>query len=112
MLKKYNTDWTGIRLTDPKATVIEWGPATPGARCIYVPKATIRLAVIEGGVFQLDDKIEEPIRMLRGKRCAVVRCLWYGRKPLVTWMHLTLLSGYEKRNNYRGDVVTNIGRLP
>ncbi len=109
MLKKYNTDWTGIRLTDPKATVIEWGPATPGARCIYVPKATIRRAVVEGGVFQLDD-IENPIRILRGKQRAVVRCLWYGRKPLVTWMHLTLLSKYEERKNYRGKVVTNIAR--
>lgn len=111
MLKKYNTDWTGIRRTDPKATVIEWEAATPGARHIYVPKATIRLAVIEGGVFRLDD-VAEPISILRDKECAVVQCLWYGRKPLMTWMHLTLLSGYEERKNYRGDVVTNIGRLP
>lgn len=111
MLKKYSTDWTGIRRTDPKATVIEWRPATPGARHIYVSKATIRLAVIEGGVFQLDDVVE-PIRILRDKQRAVVRCLWNGRKPLMTWMHLTLLSGYEERKNYRGDVVTNIGRLP
>lgn len=104
-----NTDWSGIRYTDPKAHPVDYCFPKHGRGVVHVSKGQIRSALIEDAYFELAD-VKRPLHVFGGKWRAVVCCLWYGRKPPTSWMHLTLLGKYEEAPNYRGKVVWNIGR--
>jgi hypothetical protein len=102
-----NTDWTGIPKTDPEAKPVEWR-LEQSNRVIHIADGFIRGATVSGH-FRLAE-VSEPIRETpSGKLRAQVECLWYGRKPPNTWMHITLQGHYEY---HRGEcrVVTNVAR--
>ena len=106
--ERHNTDWSDIRDTDRLARPILRATVTK-SHVIHVSKAGIRGAVIENAYFQIAD-VAEPYS-LRGKQLRVeVQCLWFGRKPKVTWMHLSLLGPSREIFDYTGQVVRNIGR--
>ena len=104
----YNTDWTGIPHTDKNAHPIEHEQVKK-ARAIYVTKASIRSAIVEKRYFEIAD-VAEPYSTFNSKQRVEVRCLWYKRKPKVTWMHLTLVGEHREEPEYTGNVVRNIGR--
>jgi hypothetical protein len=49
------------------------------------------------------------LRPYTGEWRLMVECLWFGRKPKTTWMHLAVLSTPKFENNYSGEVVSDIG---
>lgn len=101
----WNTDWTGIRNTDPNAKAFK-GRAVTGAHAIWVERARIRNATVTDAYFLIaaPDSVGA---IYRGKPRAIVECLWYGRKPPKTWMHLTLLGTYKEYSDYSGLVVSD-----
>lgn len=101
----WNTDWTGIRKTDPHAQAVT-GKKVTSAHVIWVERATIRNAMVSDAYFL----VAEPRSVgavSGGKQRVIVECLWYGRKPQKTWMHLTLLGKDEERRDYTGLVVSD-----
>lgn len=108
MTNSFNTDWTGIRHVDAMAQIVSHR-AVRNARVVEVTNGSIRSAKISG-VFQLANHADDPVKTRSGKRQVEVQCLWYGRKPLSTWMHLTLLGECTISENYSGAVVADIGR--
>ena len=108
MREPYNTDWSDVPHTDKRAHPIE-EEQVKKALAIYVTKACIRSAIVEKRYFEIAD-VAEPYSTFSGKQRVEVRCLWYKRKPKVTWMHLTLLGKHHEEEDYTGSVVRNIGR--
>ena len=108
MIKENLTDWTGIRNTDPKAIPITFALPANGRRIVHVTNARIRQAVVSG-YFQVADVVE-PHSEHACKRRIQVECFWYGKKPKVCWMNLTVDGGVTDAKDYRGEVISNIGR--
>lgn len=100
-----NSDWTGIPMTSKTATPKKAMPVKD-ARVVYLKKASIRGSEV-GGTFLLAEGAE--VQTYAGRRRIEVQCLWFNRKPKTTWMHLTLLSEPMFKNNFTGEVVSNIG---
>lgn len=105
----YITDWKGVPSED--------GLAEPTARrsvsnatVIHVSRASIRASVVEDVYFELAP-VKKPYGSYAGKPRAEVKCLWYGRKPLTTWMHITLLGPHTEHRDFTGEVVWDIGQL-
>ena len=102
------TDWTGIPNTDGKAEPIANSDVPTGRLVIKVENAEIRDAVVSGYflVVQKDNprsNYDEDWRI-------EVECLWFGKKPKTSWMHLTVNNGFEYIRDYKGKVISNIGR--
>ena len=106
---KPNTDWTGIPHTDAKAGVTKVEPVS-NVTVIWISKASIRNAQLDDRFFALVDAASIP-QMRRGKECFEVKCFWYGRKPLTSWMHIAIDGKDKIIPKYRGKVVSDIGRL-
>ena len=103
----FNTDWTDVPRIDKFAEPSDFH--TPDERVIFVARARIRRAEIRDQYFEVDPDKPDPYQF-HGRTCIRVQCLWYGRKPPTSWMHLTILGGFERKPRYRGKVVTNIAR--
>jgi hypothetical protein len=106
MAIEINTNWDGIRNTNPKASVIRTRKVLD-TLAIRVESAELRLATVSN-VFELAD-IPQPFSLVDGELKVEVKCLWYDRKPPTTWSHLTLGKKWELIRNYSGDVADNIG---
>lgn len=104
----WNTDWTEVPDTDPNAEVI-FGRNVTNAHVVWVAQATIRGAVVANAHFLVADPqtVGQPFR---GRPAVEVQCLWYGRKPPTTWMHLTLLGRYVEKRRYTGPIATDFRR--
>ena len=73
-----------------------------------VEDASIRDASVSG-VFEVSDH-PSPLAVYKdGLTRVEVRCLWYGRKPSSSWMHLTLRGRWKLIRAHKGSVVENIG---
>ena len=104
-MAKYNTDWSEIPDTCTTATV-QKTQRVNGARVVHLAKAGIRRSEVSG-TFKLAEGAE--VKTLWGQRRIMVECLWFGRKPKTTWMHLAVLSTPRFENDYSGEVVSDIG---
>lgn len=110
MATAYNTDWSGIPMTDASAEPVCL-QAVSDAVVIHITRASIRDAIVENVTFELAN-LKNAYGSYAGKPRAEVRCLWYGRKPPTSWMHLTLLGPHTEERNYTGEVVWDFGRAP
>lgn len=107
-LAKMQTDWRNVPVTDVKAQII----ASETVKClaaIHVTKGLIRNAELLDCYFEMADLKSRPSMKWGAKRIAV-KCLWYGRKPPTSWMHIAVVGGYEIISDYFGAVVRDIGR--
>lgn len=104
----YNTDWTGIPSNDELAEPTS-RRSVSNATVIHVSRASIRDAVVEDAYFELSTE-KGAYGSYAAKQRVEVKCLWYGRKPPTTWMHITLLGPHIEQNDYTGEVVWDIGR--
>jgi hypothetical protein len=111
MCEQYSTMWAGIRTTDDLAEPICWRKLSGPFRRIFVTRATIRNAMIENEYFALASSRNTRPTYGPGDRVEV-QCLWYGRKPPNTCMHLTLQGEARLVSPEEGaaKVVWNIGR--
>jgi len=100
-------DWTGIPHTDNKAEPTAWHDVALGQLVIKVTNAEIRGASISG--YLLVAKTPTPRSTFNEDWRIEVECLWYGKKPKTSWMHLTVNNGFEFLNDYEGEVISNIG---
>ena len=104
------TDWDSIPHTDPNAKPTDWKPAPTGRSVVHVRQATIRNATIHNEYFLLVDDYKVQQRSNGAERLEV-ECLWYGRRPKVTWMNITVQPGdYEIQASDGVHVVTDIGK--
>lgn len=104
------TDWDGIPHTNPNAKPTNWTPAPHGRYVVWVREATIRNAIIHNEYFLLVENYKVQQRS-NGTERLEVECLWYGRRPKVTWMNITVQpDSYEIQASDGVHVVTNIGK--
>lgn len=108
MITEDMLDWTGIPYTDPKAEAIDHRVVPAGRRVIKVTNGSIRGATVSG--YFLVVQGDNPTTTYNEKERIEVECLWYGKKPKTTWMHLTVNNGFEYVKGYDGKVISNIGR--
>lgn len=109
MHKNISTDWSEIRFTDKNAAVIDTTPAPKSRRIVFIENGKIRSATVSGHFVVAD--VPDPVSSYSQKTRIEVECLWYGRKPPSSWMHMTISQGScIDVPNYSGAVVTNIGR--
>lgn len=108
MKQPYSTNWTGVPHTDKRAHVIGT-EAVKNAHVVRLTKASIRCAIIENAHFEVAD-VNDIYSTYGGNQRVEVQCLWYGKKPPNTWMHLTHLGECEEVRQFSGEVVCNIGR--
>ena len=105
MDSKPNTDWTGVRNTNPNAKVVQHRKVLD-TLVVQVKKAELRLATLND-VFEVAD-IPKPFSVDDGVLTVQVKCLWDDRKPKKTWAHLKLLGDWELVRNFSGQVADNI----
>jgi hypothetical protein len=103
-----NTDWTGIPHTDRAASCITYREVR-NVMVVEVTTAAIRGATVDGA-FEVSDHPEPIVVHNDGLVRVEVKCLWYGRKPPTTWMHLTLQGKWKLVRSYSGPVVSDIGQ--
>ena len=104
------TDWDSIPHTDPNAQPVDREPAPTGRYIVHVSEASIRNAIIRNESFLL---VEDYVVQQRsnGTERLEVEYLWYGRRPKVTWMNITVQPGdYDIEPSDGRNVVTNIGK--
>ena len=108
MITENMLDWSYVPDTDKKAEPVAWHDVAVGQLVIKVTNAEIRKAVVSG-CFLVVQK-DNPRSYKDGNWRIEVECLWYGKKPKTTWMHLTVNNGFEYVQGYDGKVISNIGR--
>ena len=103
-----NIDWTGIVHTC-RSAVPTSRRQVKNALVLEVSSASIRNAEIRG-FFELSD-VPVPFSTYRdGLTRAEVVCLWFGRKPPTSWMHVTITGKWKLHQHYSGPVVENISK--
>jgi hypothetical protein len=105
MTSELNTDWTGVKKTDPNAKVVRHRKVLD-TLAIRVKKAELRLSTLND-VFEVAD-IPKPFTIDDGVLTVQVKCLWDDRKPKKTWAHIRLLGDWDLIRNYTGQVADNI----
>lgn len=108
MQEPFNTDWTGVPNRDELAEPVTHRVVS-NATVIHVTHASIRNAEVQNVTFELASD-GEAYGTYAGSPRAEVKCLWYGRRPSTTWMHITLLGPHTEERNYTGEVVWDFGR--
>lgn len=111
MLAQWQTDWTDIPREDRYARPAQW-LEVEDRRVVLVRRGSIRKATIRDTIFLLSD---EPrwLGLYRDRYRVMVQCLWFGRKPAGSWMHILVLAGdYQVVEHYTGPVTVNIARRP
>ena len=102
--KPWNTDWTGIRRTDPKAKPTY--TKVNNAHVVYIASGSIRMAPFENAHFLIAGPVLRWTQK-QGKRRVEVQCLWHGRKPPKTWMHVAYDVEPVEKKDYSGEVVSD-----
>jgi hypothetical protein len=106
MAKQPRTDWEEVPDTCSNARIIEHEDVR-NARVIHLTKAFIRGSDVSGTFWLAPDA---EMKTYAGRQRIEVQCLWFGRKPPTTWMHITVLGGVRYQDNFTGAVVWDIGR--
>ncbi len=109
MIENPNTNWDGVKILDKKAKPCGWLDFT-NKPLVHIKHGSIRKAAVENQWFLLVEHGKR-FKTYDGKLRVVVQCLWKGRKPPSTWMHITVKEGeYEIFENHaQTAVVVNIG---
>ncbi len=102
--KQWNTDWTGIPITDRKAA--PRGAKVANAHVVFVASGSIRNARFVNAHFVVAGPGLRQ-RKKQGKPRIEVQCLWHGRKPSKTWMHIAYEGEVVEKTNYSGEVVSD-----
>lgn len=102
--KLWNTDWTGIRMTDRKAT--PHCSKVANAHVVFVASGSIRNARFVNAHFVVAGLALRHTKK-QGKPRIEVQCLWHGRKPSKTWMHIAYEAKPVEKTNYSGEVVSD-----
>ena len=109
MAEPYDTDWSSVPDTDKNAVAIRLGKAPKGREIVRIQNGRIRCATVSGYFVVAD--VLKPDTWRGKKRRLQVECLWYGKKPPTTWMHITINDAVVTRTaNFDGKVVRDIGR--
>ena len=109
-LLEHIKEWSTIPNTDPKAKAFEWDDAPPNRKVLVAEIARIRNATIHNEKFLIAEGCE-PKEQKDGSERIQVECLWYGKRPRTTWMHIKIESGrYHIKNSTDDKVVKNIAR--
>lgn len=106
MLKKYPLSDHSTPHVDRNAKPCKYRSVI-NASVIIVEGASYRGAGPFSGTFELVFPEKDP-RLFQKKLCAEVVCAWHGKKPLTSYPHIQLLSGWEAVHGYSGEVVDNI----
>ena len=101
---EWNTDWTGIPPTDRKATP-RWARVA-NAHVVFVPSGSLRKARFVNAHFVVAGLTLRRTKK-QGKPRVEVQCLWHGRKPTKTWMHIAYEAEPVEKANYSGEVVSD-----
>lgn len=101
---QWNTDWTGIRFVDRKATTRS--ATVTKAHVVFIKRGSIRGAHFEDAHFVVAGEVLRRTEK-RGKPRVEVQCLWHGRKPHTTWMHVAYEDEPVEKPDYSGEVVTD-----
>ena len=100
-----NTNFGEVKSTDNKAL-----PSEPvemkDVFAIEIVRGSIRTAIVSG-VFKIAG-IDKPFSVRSGRLRVCVECLWKGRKPRTTWMHITLGKLWKIHKTYDGKICVNI----
>jgi hypothetical protein len=94
---------------DPHAEPIEFEPAPPGRKIVFIKGASYRNAVFDG-YFVVADSADPHGRNKTGQETIDLECYWYGWRPIRRWIRVTVPSPPEYLEGYKGKVVTRIGR--
>lgn len=104
-----NTDWNGIQHTCMSAVPTSTRHVED-ALALELSSASIRKAKVSG-FFELAE-VAVPISTYNdGLTRAEVNCLWFGRKPPTSWMHIKITGKWKLHQHYTGPVVENICKL-
>lgn len=102
------TAWEGVPMTDA-AAIPKCVRAVSNVPAIKIQKGAIRNAQFENCIFELVSENDTP-KMRWGMKRILVKCLWFGKKPPTTWMHVGIIGEFDIIQNYTGDVVEGFGR--
>ena len=102
--KRWNTDWSGVPVTDRKATPRHTKVAN--AHVVYVASGSIRMATFKDAHFVVAGPVLRWTKK-QGKSRVEVQCLWHGRKPPKTWMHVAYDVVPVEKRDYSGEVVSD-----
>lgn len=100
----YNTDWSDTPKSAKRARVQRMR-FVENAQVILVDKAYIRGSIV-GGWFKLVEGAH--IQRYKHTQRIEVECLWFGRKPKTSWMHITLLCEPKFFYGYTGKVALDL----
>jgi hypothetical protein len=100
-----NTNFGEVRSLDRKAK-----PGEPilmkGVFAVEIINGTIRDPKVSS-VFKIAE-VEKPFSVRSGRLRVCVECLWKGRKPRTTWMHITLGRVWKIHHSYDGKICVDI----
>jgi hypothetical protein len=100
-----NTNFGEVRSLDTAAQPSLTIPMK-GVFAIEIIGGTIRSAKVSS-VFKVA-KIDKPFSVRSGRLRVCVECLWKGRKPRTTWMHITLGRAWKLKHTYDGEICVDI----
>jgi hypothetical protein len=102
------SNWDSASHTNSKAEIIAHTKFN-GKLAIEVKNAYIRKAKISG-IFQIAE-VDNPFTVKNGVLRVEVECMWEGKKPKSSWMHLIIKNKYKILLNHKGSVVSNVGKV-
>jgi hypothetical protein len=105
MFPAANTNFSEVKSLDPKAKPSLLMPMKE-VFAVEIVKGTIRDAKVSG-VFKIAG-VEKPFSVRGGRLRVCVECLWKGRKPRTTWMHITLGRVWKIHHSYDGEICVDI----
>ena len=109
MIENPNTNWDGVKTTDTDAKPCGWQDFA-NKPLVHIKHGSIRKATFENQWFLLVEHGER-FQNYDDKLKIIVQCLWKGRKPPDSWMHITVKEGEFEvfENHSQTAVVVNIG---
>lgn len=105
MPTEVSTDWGRVPMTCDAARVIEH-KSVNNARVVHLSQGSIRCADVSGAFLLAEGSALETFA---SKTRIEVQCLWFGKKPPTTWMHITVIGAATFEDSYSGEVAWNIG---
>ena len=100
-----NTNFGEVKSLDAAAKPSQTIPMK-GVFAIEIIGGRIRTAKVSN-VFKIA-KTDKPFSVRKGRLRVCVECLWKGRKPRTTWMHITLGRVWKIHHNYDGKICVDI----
>jgi hypothetical protein len=108
MAGEYNTEWNDVPNTYPNAKPESYRQVK-NVLAVLIHEGFLRGSTFNDCYFEVADSLQ-PFDVFDGKTRVEVQVLWFNRKPVTTWAHITLNGKYELLRNYSGEVVANIDK--